>query len=100
LFIERAGSYGPLAAQFLANIPVPKNRETYGRELAVFPSSYGEDGSMANATFEDLLTYKVMSEKGALPRHRDEEDSCPTEASFDLDKLPEDVYASWCGPNQ
>lgn len=62
---EHGGSPNELihiAAQFLANTPVPKTRETYGRELGFFISWYGRDGNIANITFEDLLGYKVMLE--------------------------------------
>lgn len=56
-----------IATQFLANTPVPKTRETYGRELGFFVSWYGKDGNIANITFEDLLRYKVMLDKRYSP---------------------------------
>jgi len=60
---QQSGSSNELfriAAQFLANTPVPKTREAYGRELGFFISWYRRNGTIANVTFEDLLRYKVM----------------------------------------
>lgn len=59
---DSSSEFFHIAEQFLANTPVPKTRETYGRELGFFVSWYGKDGSIANVTFEDLLRYKVMLE--------------------------------------
>jgi site-specific recombinase XerD len=56
-----------IAAQFLANTPVLKTRETYGRELGFFISWYGRDGSTASITFEDLLRYKSMLDRQYSP---------------------------------
>lgn len=65
---DRASSeFSHVAAQFLANTPVLKTRETYGRELGFFISWYGRDGSIANVTFEELLRYKSMLDKQYSP---------------------------------
>lgn len=56
-----------IAAQFLANTPVLKTRETYGRELGFFISWYGRDGSTASITFEELLRYKSMLDRQYSP---------------------------------
>lgn len=62
-----SGEFFHVARQFLANTPVLETRETYARELGFFISWYGQDGSIANIGFEDLLKYKVMLENQYSP---------------------------------
>ena len=64
---DSSSEFFHIAEQFLANTPVPKTRETYGRELGFFASWYGKDGSIANITLEHLLRYKVMLERQYSP---------------------------------
>ena len=45
---DSSSEFFHIAEQFLANTPVPKTRETYGRELGFFVSWYGKDGSIAD----------------------------------------------------
>ena len=65
---DASSEFFHIAEQFLANTPVPKTRETYGRELGFFAYWYGKGGSIASITFEDLLRYKVMLERQYSPQ--------------------------------
>lgn len=62
-----ANKFSHMAAQFLANTPIHKTREIYGRELGFFISWFSKNSSITNITLEDLLRYKIMLEKQYSP---------------------------------